>query len=348
MEEFFDITKPIKKTIVPGCTLVKYKNYKLNTIKKEIRENSGTNYAKQVKQKQKEKTKKNLELNTKHNNKNKTIKKETENEKYPNEKEKNTYNKILEQIQKSPVLIIQGKTGCGKSTKVPQIILNDAYNRGENCNIVITQPNHLATMKLSEQISKERESLEGYHKGLDKKKSENTKITYCTPKTLLEKLIQPKGIDMYTHIILDEIHERDIDMELLLIIIKLKLDVNPFKTKIIIMSATIDTKQFAKHFNIPNADGKITNAPVLTLTGHKQHDVNVFYLDDLIKVEKLNSFVNYNQPDITPQMYKIACNIIENFSTSNSSDEGFGVLLFLPGIQEIKKMYLTLETERKK
>lgn len=71
--------------------------------------------------------------------------------------------------------------------------------------------------------------------------SEDTKILYCTTGVLLEKLVQAKNFQSYTHIILDEIHERDKDMDFLFIIIKILMSRNPKNIKIILMSATIET-----------------------------------------------------------------------------------------------------------
>lgn len=71
--------------------------------------------------------------------------------------------------------------------------------------------------------------------------SDQTRITYCTTGVLLEKLIKAKTSINYTHIILDEVHERDKDMDFLFIIIRMLMGKNGFNVKIILMSATINT-----------------------------------------------------------------------------------------------------------
>lgn len=379
-DEFFDITAPIKKLHVPGCTVVHSNTSKLDTVSLDIRERQGTDFSKTLRQKQETALCKNFEKLL-----HKPINHDalTDCESIGGETATNTEDgriteqralydrfafnqapfnpnlpiyefreRILTQIREAPVLVIQGETGCGKSTQVPQFILDDAYIRGEYCNIVVTQPRRIAAITLSEQVSRERgyafNTLVGYQIGLDRNVSEDTRITYCTTGVLLEKLIQTKGMGMYTHIILDEIHERDEDMEFLLIAIKRNLVANPFSTKIILMSATIDTNQFAKYFRLPSPTGGMKNAPMLSLTGRRQHDIFLYYLDDLIRVEGVHSFVNYDQPGIEPQMYRVACTIIQSFSTSDFSDKGFCVLLFLPGIHEIAEMHQALDTERKR
>lgn len=73
--------------------------------------------------------------------------------------------------------------------------------------------------------------------------SEDTRLTYCTTGVLLEKLIAMKSLDTFTHIILDEVHERDKDMDFLFILIRMLMGQGSAKTKIILMSATINTHQ---------------------------------------------------------------------------------------------------------
>lgn len=64
--------------------------------------------------------------------------------------------KILKVLEESPVLILQGSTGCGKTTQVPQIILDNAYHQKKTCNIVVTTPRRIAARSISEHVSRER------------------------------------------------------------------------------------------------------------------------------------------------------------------------------------------------
>ncbi len=85
----------------------------------------------------------------------------------------------------------------------------------------------------------------GYQVALDVKTTPNsTLLTYCTTGVLLEKLVRQRSLARFTHIILDEVHERDMDTDLLLLLIKMFLVVpegNPTGCKLVLMSATIDT-----------------------------------------------------------------------------------------------------------
>lgn len=111
--------------------------------------------------------------------------------------------------------------------------------------------------------------------------SAHTLLTYMTTGCLLEALVAKKSLDGYTHIILDEVHERDEDTDLLLMVVRKFLRVTPYPVKVILMSATADASKFAEYFKSP-VEGIFRNAPVLDVesTAHR-HPVRVYHLDDL-------------------------------------------------------------------
>lgn len=158
---------------------------------------------------------------------------------------------ILQGINDNPVLVMQGETGCGKSTQVPQMILEDCQMRNEPCNIIVTQPRRIACVSIAKKVAAEREcsvgTLIGYQIGLDACTNEDTRILYCTTGVLLQKLISFKRLTNYTHIVLDEVHERSEEMDFLLIVIRLLLSTNSSNVKIILMSASIETKRVIKN-----------------------------------------------------------------------------------------------------
>lgn len=100
--------------------------------------------------------------------------------------------KILELIRNHTVVCIEGETGCGKSTKVPQFILDEALSQGSAaaCCILVTQPRRVAAMKLAERVSVERGerlgTTVGYCVGGDHHRAAKTKLTYCTVGYLLQ------------------------------------------------------------------------------------------------------------------------------------------------------------------
>lgn len=155
--------------------------------------------------------------------------------------------RILEATKRYPVVILQGATGCGKTTQVPQFILDNAKESNEYCNIVVTQPRRIAAISIANRVCNERKwevgKLVGFQVGLVPNHCADTRLLYCTTGVLLQKLIKTKNLGQYTHIILDEVHERDIEMDFLLIVIKKLLTACIGNVKIILMSATIDAEE---------------------------------------------------------------------------------------------------------
>lgn len=118
--------------------------------------------------------------------------------------------KILSIIENNSITIIQGNTGSGKSTQIPQYILDDYVKRSKPVNIVVTQPRRIAARSLCEHISHSRNwpigQTVGYQTSLNKQRCELTRILYCTTGVLLQKLILTKTLQDFTHIILDEVY----------------------------------------------------------------------------------------------------------------------------------------------
>lgn len=117
--------------------------------------------------------------------------------------------RIVRTIQSNSVTVIQGETGSGKSTQVAQYILDDHSKRLVHCNIVCTQPRRIAATSIAKFVARcrgwELGSLVGYQIGMDKMVSEDTRVTFVTTGVLLEKLINMKNMNQFTHIILDEV-----------------------------------------------------------------------------------------------------------------------------------------------
>ncbi len=159
-------------------------------------------------------------------------------------------------------MIIKGVTGCGKTTQVPQFIFDSYAERKMHCNIVVTQPRRLAAVSVAKRVCQERGcplgSLVGYQVnasrvwneyvfdlifrcpyftlflqiGQDRKANDDTRILYCTTGILLQKLVSTKRMTDYTHVILDEIHERDQEMDFLLLVVRKLLNTNSRNVKV--------------------------------------------------------------------------------------------------------------------
>jgi len=188
--------------------------------------------------------------------------------------------KVLKHVSNNLYSVVIGATGSGKTTQVPQILLDDAITKGEGakCNIVCTQPRRIAATSVARRVADERnEKLQnsvGYQVRFDPKLPQpGGSITYCTTGILLQQIQHnPDDIfDTVSHIVIDEVHERDILIDFLMVILKntVKSRIKAGKSvpQIVLMSATIDSELFSKYFQRKTADGKILPCPSLSVPG---------------------------------------------------------------------------------
>ncbi|KAL2513889.1 RNA helicase family protein [Forsythia ovata] len=192
---------------------------------------------------------------------------------------------ILHLLEENNVLVICGETGCGKTTQVPQYILDDMIEagRGGYCNIICTQPRRIAATSVAERVADERcepspgsnDSLVGYQVRLDSARNERTKLLFCTTGILLRMISGDKDLAGVSHVIVDEVHERSLLGDFLLIVMKNLIEKQSThrktKLKVILMSATVDSHMFSQYFG---------NCPVITAQG-RTHPVSIHYLEDI-------------------------------------------------------------------
>ncbi|KAL2339337.1 hypothetical protein Fmac_013783 [Flemingia macrophylla] len=192
---------------------------------------------------------------------------------------------MLQLIKEHDVLVVCGETGSGKTTQVPQFILDDMIESGNGayCNIVCTQPRRIAAISVAERVADERcepspgsdGSLIGYQVRLDSARNEKTRLLFCTTGILLRKLMGDRSLSGITHIIVDEVHERSLLGDFLLIVLKNLIEKQSTnssgKLKIILMSATVDSSLFSRYFR---------NCPVVTAEG-RTHPVTTYFLEDI-------------------------------------------------------------------
>lgn len=269
----------------------------------------------------------------------------------------NSYqDQICSMITAEQTIVIQGPTGCGKSTQVPQFILNMCKTESKYCRIAVTQPRRIAAVTVTRRVCEERGwplgTIVGYKVGLDSQTSEDTIITYMTTGVLLQQLVTTKNMSMYTHIILDEVHERDQELDFLMLIVRKFSRQRYCRTKIILMSATFDTDQFAQYFGRPKhvIDGpnRITNAVVLDVVKPTAHTVNVYYLDQLDHLRGDNDLLEFDsdKPVFNEKLFPIVHRLLEafdNFDINGKETMPSSVLIFLPGLYEIEALYESLK-----
>lgn len=292
---------------------------------------------------------------------------------------------IMNTLASTQVLIVQGDTGCGKTTQLPQFILQ-AYPESR---IAVTQPRRLAAVGVARRVAKELNTsignVVGYHIRGEKSYSGYSKIVFMTTGMFIQELVGASKID-WNFIILDEVHERAIETEFLLVVLKHMLYNS--NCKLILMSATIDAKLFANYFsdseiqkvysqaqginyvdncykldvenNNPNPfEADREDAAPIRLAGPKNFSVKEVYMGEILdllvddlnfttnELEELQSFFKTELVSIDSKFYRIAANIIraQHLVRIYEETKPQTFLIFLPGIHEISKMAKILADE---
>ena len=159
---------------------------------------------------------------------------------------------IMAKINDNPVTLIRGNTGCGKTTQVCQYILDDWVSSGQGsyCNIICTQPRRISAVSVADRVSMERAESLGQSTGYSVRFESVLPrpygaILFCTVGVLLRKM--EAGLRGVSHVIVDELHERDVNSDFLLVMLRDMVHTNP-DLRVILMSATIDTSLFSSYF----------------------------------------------------------------------------------------------------
>lgn len=256
---------------------------------------------------------------------------------------------IFKRLEAHRVVIIQGPTGCGKTTQVPQWILDSCYENKEPCKIVVTQPRRIAAISIAKRVAQERGwdvgGVVGYQIGLDCKTSSDTLIQYVTTGVLLQRLVATKTLGGYTHIIIDEVHERNKDMDFLLLVIKKLLRATPeiANIKVILMSATFDVNKFTDYFT-SNESKEYAGSVTIEKKDPTFH-VKEFYSSQLHKFRNLEIYNDKHNPTISKDTHTIAVKLLNTFDYIDQHEDHYNddqipsVLIFLPGIYEIDELY---------
>ncbi|XP_053928462.1 ATP-dependent RNA helicase A isoform X3 [Cuculus canorus] len=191
---------------------------------------------------------------------------------------KNFESEILDAVHHNSVVVIRGATGCGKTTQVPQYILDEYIrtNRAAECNIVVTQPRRISAVSVAERVSYERGEEPGQSCGYSVRFESvlprpHASMMFCTVGVLLRKV--ETGIRGISHVIVDEIHERDINTDFLLVVLRDVVQAYP-EIRIVLMSATIDTSMFCEYF---------FNCPIIEVFG-RTYPVQDYFLEDCIQL----------------------------------------------------------------
>ncbi len=232
---------------------------------------------------------------------------------------------IAAAIRDHQVVVLAGETGSGKTTQLPKILLELGRGRGAGQGggmIGHTQPRRIAARSVAERISDELGtelggpgSIVGYQVRFTDRTSRSTRVKLMTDGILLAELQRDRQLRRYDTIIIDEAHERSLNIDFLLGYLKRLLPRRP-DLKVIITSATIDVERFAEHFD----------APVVEVSG-RAYPVELRYRP-LVELPEADA---EGEPIVRDQTEAIV-DAVRELSAEGPGD----ILVFLPGEREIR------------
>ncbi|XP_050683398.1 ATP-dependent RNA helicase DHX30-like isoform X1 [Leptidea sinapis] len=239
-------------------------------------------------------------------------------------------------ISESRVAVIVGAAGCGKSTRVPAAILRHC---GARSTILVSEPRRVAAVGLAQRVADELAEgvgeTVGYQVRLHSRcpRPPGGAILYCTSGVLLRRLQFNPGLSGCSHVLIDEAHERDVNTDVTLLLLRRALYLNP-NLNIVVMSATLDTQVFTKYFN---------DCPVIEVPG-RTFPIQESYIDDLeskFKIKLPHAKENCMKIDGKPM---IDCQeVAELIKAVDRNGTDGAILVFLPGWAEIKQTKQTLD-----
>jgi len=257
--------------------------------------------------------------------------------------------RIVELIRAHPVVVVAGETGSGKTTQLPKLCL--AAGRGVAGMIGCTQPRRIAARAVAARVAEELETplggAVGYQVRFTDRVGDDSRIKFMTDGILLAEIASDRWLSAYDTIIVDEAHERSLNIDFLLGYLKRLLEKRR-DLKLVVTSATIDTARFSKHFG---------DAPVVEVSG-RTFPVEVRYRPpgEEEKTEKTVSESLFPQParaipvtggkrdsDTVFSPLDPVSAITAAIDEITAEDPRGDVLVFLPGEREIRDVHRALE-----
>ncbi|KAA8652325.1 hypothetical protein EYZ11_010692 [Aspergillus tanneri] len=219
----------------------------------------------------------------------------------------NFKDEILKTLDTHHALIICSETGSGKSTQIPSFILEHEMQQGRPCKIFVTEPRRISAISLARRVSEElgeskndvgtSRSLIGFAVRLESKVSQSTRLVFATTGVVVRMLERPEDFQDITHVVLDEVHERSIDSDFLLIVLRRLMQKRP-DLKLILMSATLEAQRFSNYLG---------GVPVLNIPG-RTFPVEVKFLEDAVEMTNYrlsendsNALVDEDTDEIAPE-----------------------------------------------
>ncbi|XP_011079666.1 DExH-box ATP-dependent RNA helicase DExH8 isoform X1 [Sesamum indicum] len=261
-------------------------------------------------------------------------------------------NKIIEKILENRVTLIIGETGCGKSSQIPQFLLEENIEP-----ILCTQPRRFAVVAVARMVARARNcevgGEVGYHIGHSRVFSARSKIVFKTAGVLLDEM-REKGLNAlkYKVIVLDEVHERSVESDLVLVCIKQFL-LKKNDLRVVLMSATADISRYREYFKDLGRGERVEVLAIPSTGKNTLFQRKLFYLEQVSELLGLNCenlSLEYcsgpnptmAQPDFKPEVHKLIHNLVLHIH-KNEPDIEKSILVFLPTYYTLEQQWFLLK-----
>ncbi|PZO71045.1 MAG: ATP-dependent RNA helicase HrpA [Kocuria palustris] len=251
---------------------------------------------------------------------------------------------IQDAIRDHQVVVIAGETGSGKTTQIPKMCLE--LGLGDSGMIGHTQPRRIAARSVAERIAEEMGEkigqTVGYQVRFTSEVGKDSRIKLMTDGILLAEIQHDRLLSRYSAIIVDEAHERSLNIDFLLGYLKTLLPQRP-DLKLIITSATIDPERFAQHFHEPlptdgSQDARPEPAPIIEVSG-RTYPVEIRYRP-LSGEHEIDEDTDDGLEDEDRDPLDAVCEAVEELSHEDRGD----ILIFFSGEREIRDAQDALES----
>lgn len=227
---------------------------------------------------------------------------------------------LLKAVKSHQTVVVEGETGSGKTTQIPQLLVRAGYCGGGQC-IACTQPRRVAAMSIAQRVADEMDVKLGEHVGYSIRFEDNTGpltvLKFMTDGMLLREAMTDPFLEKCKVVVLDEAHERTLSTDVLMGLLK-ELQQQRKDLRVVVMSATLDAEKFQKYFD---------DAPLLRVPG-RTHPVEIFYTPEPER--------DYVEAAVRTAVQIHAC------------EAAGDILIFLTGEAEIEDVCSRLRTEAAK
>ena len=239
-------------------------------------------------------------------------------------------------IRENQVVVIAGATGSGKTTQIPKMLLELGYGQRGKL-IGHTQPRRIAARSVAQRIASELgqtlgEGTVGYQVRFTRETSRGTRLKLMTDGILLAEVGRDRLLKRYDAIIIDEAHERSLNIDVILGYLRQILPQRP-DLKVIITSATIDPERFAEHFAAVLPSGERESAPIIEVSG-RTYPVEIRYRPLVLEAELEEDDELEDIHSVERDLTQAITDAVDELAAEGPGD----MLVFLPGEREIREI----------